>query len=416
MNVYFDRYAYPAQLFHQPPDPALKIIAVIPCFNEPDITSTLNSLNQCKVIDKVEVILVVNESEHADEQTRQNNLDTIKAVEAWRAGTRPWFNLLVSHLKLRAKDAGVGLARKAGMDEAARRFEAINRPQGVIACFDADSTCATDYFTAIEEAYYKAVDSPVGSSIYFEHPFPQDPNLRKGIIQYELHLRYYVHALRWIGYPYSHQTVGSSMVVRSDIYQKIGGMNKRKAGEDFYFLHRLIPAGRFTDINSTCIYPSPRISQRVPFGTGKAMEIWQESKAESYQTYNLNSFRALGELFRQVDSLYDNELETIMPTVDPAVREFMLSENFSEVLKRLHKQSSSKDQFRKNFFAYFDGFKVLKFLHYSRDHHYPNQPVVAEADKLAEMIFPKISSEQTSPEEMLEIYRSKDRLKQAEHI
>ena len=416
MTTYFERYAYPQQLFSEAPDPEVKIIVVIPCFNEPDITTVLDSLNHCQAIHKAEVILVINESEKAEEAISRNNLKTLKEAIDWRQEMRPWFNLLINHLKLPEKHAGVGLARKAGMDEAARRFVAIGQENGLIACFDADSTCANNYFTTLEKAYYQSPEQPVGSAIYFEHSFPEDINLRNGIVQYELHLRYYVHALRWINYPYAFQTVGSSMVVRADIYQKIGGMNKRKAGEDFYFLHRLIPAGHFTDINETCIYPSPRISQRVPFGTGKAMEKWQQNKSEVYYTYNLKSYEALGEFFETTDFLYKKSTRYVDEFYSPVISDFLKHEDFASVLNRVKKQSSSLTQFRKQFYSYFDGFKVLKYLHFGRDNYYPNKPILEQAIELADKLWPGGLTAANSNEAVLKYYRAKDRLPQTEQI
>lgn len=413
MKLYFDRYAYPEVLFNRQPDPGLKISAVIPCFNEPDITTSLDSLNACTPVEHCEVIIIVNEAINADPDVRKNNLRTITQMEQWSKNNNPWFNLLYCHLKIPDKDAGVGFARKVGMDEAARRFEKIDNEEGLIACFDADSTCSKDYFTALFQEYYSTDERPVGSSIYYEHPLPEDPNHRNGIIQYETHLRYYVHALKLAGYPYSHQTVGSSMVVRSDVYQKIGGMNKRKAGEDFYFLHRLIPSGKFTDITSTTVYPSPRISNRVPFGTGKAMEKWQANRMHAYETYNLQSFIALKELFGRINQLYENKIEEINQVFDITVQDFLEAESFANVLARLQKQSRSLSQFRKNFFAFFDGFKVLKFLHFSRDRHYPNVPVREAAKELATMHWPGELDPDSSGADVLWFYRNRDKIKKS---
>jgi glycosyltransferase involved in cell wall biosynthesis len=408
MNVYFERYAYPKQLFRQKPDPELKIIVVIPCFNEPEITPTLNSLLACQPVEKVEIIMIVNESEEADELIKKNNLSTLAEISTWQGQVEPWFNLLTYHAKLPPKDAGVGLARKAGMDEAARRFEMIGRKEGVIACYDADSTCAKNYFKALEQAYYQAEKTPVGSSIYYEHPFPKDPSHRNGIIQYELHLRYYVHALRWAAYPNAHQTVGSSMVVRADMYQKIGGMNKRKAGEDFYFLHRLIPTGNFTDIVTTCLYPSPRVSQRVPFGTGKAMEKWQQNNSLTYESYNLKSFEDLKTFFSIVDDLFVGKFNEIIVRQPLSVTRFLKADNFEPALYRLKKQSTTVEKFRKNFYAYFDGFKVLKFLHFSRDNYHPNKPIVEVALKLSQLRWPQERISEKGAADLLSFYRSKD--------
>lgn len=407
MNHYLDRYAYPEQLFLQEPDPEVKIITVVPCFDEPNIIGTLNSLNDCESVSKIEIIVIVNEADDCSDEIRQNNLLTISQIEEWQRTVNHWFNLLFYHIRLPKKDAGVGLARKIGMDEAVRRFEVINNPRGVIACFDADSSCSKTYFKALFNNYYNVVHNPVGSSIYYEHWLPQDEHHRKGIIEYELHLRYYVHALRLISYPHAFQTVGSSMVVRSDMYQRIGGMNKRKAGEDFYFLHRLIPAGRFTDITEATIYPSPRVSTRVPFGTGKAMQKWTDSGQKSYETYSLESFIKLKSLFEAVDDLMVDGLKK--SSLHSSILTFLNSIHFDVELARLQKQSKSIETFRKNFFAFFDGFKVLKFLHFSRDHYFPNQPIHQEASKLAQICWPESIGSIEQTEDLLDFYRKVDK-------
>ena len=46
------------------------------------------------------------------------------------------------------KGWGVGLARKTGMDEAVRRFDIINNPEGVILSLDADCTVEHNYFVS----------------------------------------------------------------------------------------------------------------------------------------------------------------------------------------------------------------------------------------------------------------------------
>ncbi len=43
------------------------------------------------------------------------------------------------------------------------------------------------------------------------------------------------------GVSHAYHTIGSSMAVRCSAYAKIGGMNRRKAGEDFIFYTNLYP-------------------------------------------------------------------------------------------------------------------------------------------------------------------------------
>lgn len=395
-----------------PPKDSLKISVVIPCYNEPDILSTLISLNDCHPVNGVEVIIIINEPISCNENISRQNQISLDQIESWKHQNKLNFTLLTYHLIASDKDAGVGLARKVGMDEAARRFEQIKHQEGVICCFDADSTCAPNYLESVNDHFYFNKHMPHGAAVYFEHVIPEDKWQKEGIIQYELHLRYYVHALRQIGYPYAHQTVGSSMIVRSDIYQNIGGMNKRKAGEDFYFLHRVMPTGNFIDINDTIIYPSPRISDRVPFGTGKAMDKWQNERPPAYPTYNLQSFLDLKILFSQSEDFFrinTSEVKALMNDLPESVNSFLRNDDFEQTITRINNQSNSHPTFINKWFQYFDGFKVLKYLHHARDNYHQNSPVVDEASKLAQLCWSNDNIDSTKAEDLLTYYRQKDR-------
>lgn len=411
MNTYFQRYAHPVRLFPDKPAGTPKISVVIPCFNEPDITTTLNSLQACAPVDGTEVIIIVNEPENCLPEIRQQNLATLEEINAWQQHRQPHFNLLTYHLQAPAKIAGVGYARKVGMDEAARRFAESGNPQGVICCFDADSTCDSNYLQTISRHFYEAEQSVHGAAVYYEHPRPEDPRQAEGIIQYELHLRYYVNALRYIGYPFAHHTIGSTIVVRSDIYQKVGGMNKRQAGEDFYFLHKLMPAGRFIAINTTTIYPAARVSNRVPFGTGKAMGKWQQDKLTAVSTYNLQSFTDLQALFDRAGNFYQlatRDMADVVNQLPASVNAFLQHVSFASQLSRLNRQSTTRETFINNWYRFFDGFMVLRFLHFSRDHYHPNRPVTGEAAALATRIW-KTSQAFTGAAMLLQRYRQFDK-------
>jgi hypothetical protein len=55
-----------------------------------------------------------------------------------------------------------------------------------------------------------------------------------------------------------------------------------------------------------------------------------------------------------------------------AIRTFLVDRGFEEKLKEVAGQSRTLAAFRKRFFQWFDGFLVLKYVHYARDHFYPN--------------------------------------------
>jgi glycosyltransferase involved in cell wall biosynthesis len=367
--------------------PSTTIIVVIPCYNEPNLVKSLQSLYDCEPTQtNVEVITVINSSEADSKEVLEQNQYSLNEALAW-SSTHQRDKIHFSFIEatgLPKKDAGVGLARKIGMDEAYNRLASIDNKDGIIVCFDADATCAKNYLSAIE-SHFNQHPKSVGCSIYYEHPidgneFPQQ--IYDGIIQYELHLRYYKEALHYIGLPYAFHTVGSSMVVRAAIYHKQGGMNKRKAGEDFYFLQKVIPLGNFTEINTTTVFPSPRISERVPFGTGRAMQQWTNNNDEILFTYNFNSFKELKIFFDTSELLFfDDEIP-----LPKSVLAFLKENDFESNLKKIRANATNSKHFKELLFKWFNAFKTLKFLHFCRDNFHQNQPINEAANVLLRTI------------------------------
>lgn len=359
MSTYLERYAWPHELFpdYQPPS-NLSLIVVIPCFKEPDLIGALEALDACdKPQGEVLIIVVINESEGAPEEVKTTNVHTLKQLEKFQS-TYP---LLVSHQKLPAKKAGVGLARKIGMDEAVRIFRRSGNDGGIV-CYDADCRCDVNYLDEIELAYSNP--NTLSGIVFYEHQLHRENH--EAIVDYELYLRYYIDALRFSGFPYAHQTLGSCITVRTSMYEKVGGMNTRKAGEDFYFLNKTIPQGGFVEINNTTIRPSDRVSDRVPFGTGKAVnEIINTS--EDYSVYHPNTFEDLRLFFSKLDDFWTGDKWKIPRTIAS-----FLGDDWQDQIDEVKNKVSSQAQFRKRFFHWFDAFKILKFVHFCRDEFYQN--------------------------------------------
>jgi len=103
--------------------------------------------------------------------------------------------------------------------------------------------------------------------------------------------------LDFAGFPDSIYTIGSAFAVRAEAYVKQGGMNRRQAGEDFYFLNKLTKLGTVAEINDAFVFPSARVSDRVPFGTGAAMTKWMNEDEDLTKTYNFAAFQDLKRLF-----------------------------------------------------------------------------------------------------------------------
>lgn len=392
VNYYFKRFRSQQPQISEPISPGTGMIVVIPCFNEPGLTDTFESLWQCKQPRcSVEIITVINSGEDAPdgciEQNRQTHDDALKWISSRQSEKLKFHVLNITNLS--KKNAGVGLARKTGMDEALYRFGRINF-NGVIVCLDADCRVAENYLTAIEKNFSQ--HNAKAGIIYYEHDVSKetDEALIDGIVKYELSLRYYVQALRYSGYPYACQTVGSCMAVKAETYALAGGMNKRKAGEDFYFLHKIIPLGNFIEINNTCVYPSPRISDRVPFGTGKAMLEWIKKSErmargkgrmlkEEFLTYSFSTFQDLKELIRSVDDLRNcrtrSQYDDITGKLPKTIITFLREENFYKNLTDMISETTKKTSFRKRFFSWLNGLKIIKFVHFARDGFYNRAPL-----------------------------------------
>jgi hypothetical protein len=381
VSYYFQRFGFCSAQIADPPHPNLGIVVVIPCYNEPNLLDSLKALWECARPEKaVEVIVVINSSEGAPPDVKARNLRSLQEANSWsREDCDKYFRIhLLQFPDLPRQHAGVGLARKIGMDEAARRLDAVGRLDGPIVCFDADSGCDANYLVEIEKFFAAHPRSP-GCSIYFEHPLEgaEDPRVYEAIVLYELHLRYYVQALRFAGFPHAFHTIGSSMTVRANAYLKQGGMNRRQAGEDFYFLHKIIPLGNFGEVNTTRVIPSPRASDRVPFGTGRAVRDYIASG--KFETYPMQAFRDLKILF---DSVHNEARQAPRPAFAGPLSEFLEQQNFAAAIEEIRKNTSSEEAFRKRFFRWFDGFRAMKYIHYARNSAYGAAEIVSSACEL----------------------------------
>ncbi len=408
---YLQKHAFLDQLISKPPQSDLGIIVVIPTYNEPDLIASLRALHRCgKPNCSVEVIVVINDGEHSEDAVKQQNAKTYEAAQKWsfeKSGIQiKYFPIYIQNLP--KKHAGVGLARKIGMDEAVRRFEMLNR-NGVITSFDADSTCAPNYFQEIH-AHFDQHEKCDACSIHYEHPITGGGTQDRytAIVLYELHLRYYINALKYAGFRQAVQTVGSAIAVKSKAYQQQGGMNKRKAGEDFYFIHKFTPLGTFKELKSTTVFPSPRVSNRVPFGTGKAVgEIL--GNAQIYDTYNPASFDLLKTFIYLVPELYTKDFSALSNQIPSEIIPFLEEQQFESTLLEIKTNSTDAASFGKRFYRWFNAFRVMKLLHFLRDKHFENVGVGEAARWLIGELQDQEVSERADVVDMLVWFRELDK-------
>ena len=270
------------------------------------------------------------------------------------------------------KDAGVGLARKIGMDLALTVFDYSKKDKKILVCLDADCVVKNNYITEINKQFTERNIS--AAVINFEHYLEKDEKYHRAIICYEIFLRYYVLSLKLAGSKYAFHTIGSSMACDYQSYIKIQGMNKRPAAEDFYFLEKLAKIVNIEKINTTTVFPSSRSSWRVPFGTGQRVGRFILGEENEYLLYNPEIFKILKSwlgIFNSDEIHSGEDYLRIVKKIDIQLYNFLKLNKFEIYWNKILANSKSDEQIKKQKYIWFDGFRTLKFVHYLRDNGYP---------------------------------------------
>ena len=345
------------------------MIVVIPCYKEPELNRTVQSLFDCDRGDfPVEIIVLINSYQIDTDEVVAMNRDSYRQMKDFASkNNSPTFFLtpiLVENLS--GHQTGAGLPRKLGMDEAIRHFNGDK--SGIIVSLDADCTVETNYLTEIFRNFkeYRLNSATVEFHHPVEHLKTADP-LRIATVNYEEYLRYYRLALEYCGYPYPYFTIGSAFAVTAETYLKAGGMGKQQSGEDFYFLQKVFPLGKTRFIDSTCVYPAARISDRVPFGTGPALQKMLAENQLSKYSYSVDAFKTLKVFFDKIDLFFKKpvkEIEESIRKMPEYLLLFLKEDGFLRKIEEINRHTASLLNFRKRFFHYFNAFKILKYLNF----------------------------------------------------
>lgn len=391
VNNYINKNIIYPRFIESPIAEDVGLIVMIPCLNEPEIIRTLESLWACSPIKSAcEVVVVVNESESSSGEIKATNERTYQELLDWKMQNDRKIMILhpIYARSVDARFAGAGMARKIGMDEIIRRFNDLNRPDGIIVSLDADCMVSENYLQEIERTFISDKKC-FAATLNFRHRVEEmaDEKQRQGILLYEDYLHYYKKALDFAGFPNSIYTIGSAFAVRASAYVKQGGMNRRQAGEDFYFLNKLTNLGRIVEISNAFVYPSARVSDRVPFGTGAAMNKWMSSDGDLTVTYSFQAFLDLKKLFDQVELLYrvdETAYAAIKSVLTTPIIDYFKVIDFDQKVIEINKYSSSLAAFKKRFFQVFDAFIIMRFLNISHQDYYQRQNLQEAISQLKE--------------------------------
>lgn len=366
-------------------------IVVIPALDElSNIDTLLNSLSQNsrKHLKETLVVIVVNNIISEEKNIIEENR---KLLEHLRRKGKVNAKLHIgivdassSGKALPIKNGGVGIARKIGMDLSLKYFDYNNDRKKILLSLDADCLVSNNYLEEIVEKYNN--ENIHASVIAFEHLLPEDDLGKSAIINYEIFLRYYVLGLKFANSHFAYHSIGSAIACDVESYVKVGGMNNKKAGEDYYFLEKLAKSFTIFNIHKAKVFPSARVSNRVPFGTGPRIKRFLENPQNEFFLYSPKTFEILKKwLFVFSSSKYSRDTAELLKKakiINPELHQFLIEQEFEANWNKIIENSKTEVQLTKQKIIWMDGFKTLKLIHHLRDKFIPNENMFDAIDKL----------------------------------
>ncbi|HOC68835.1 MAG TPA: hypothetical protein PLL36_09110 [Candidatus Hydrogenedentes bacterium] len=268
---------------------------------------------------------------------------------------------------------GVGLARKIGLDHGLRVLASTGRLQAPLVCLDADSPPASGYLDAVL-AFYEDEARWAGYAAYM-HRFPEAIQEREAIIAYEIYMRYHEIGLRHAGSPYAYPALGSIISCTAKAYAACGGMNRRCAGEDFYFMQQLAKTGTMDAVPCALVYPSGRVSCRTPFGTGRSVRAFECPTALDVPLYHPGCYELLGKFFslvRENGEVNGIRLLEFSGNLHPELGEYLHGRGFVQAWEGLRQRYRDPSQRLHQFHVWFDGLRTIQFIHRLRESALPD--------------------------------------------
>ncbi|NRD75094.1 hypothetical protein HQQ94_18095 [Shewanella sp. VB17] len=305
---------------------------------------------------------------------------------------------------------GVGLARKIGVDIACQLYLDEFLSSSWVGSTDADARPNGDYLQTVNAC----PDDHSAQVFEFEHIRDTNNDVRYSTIfeatqRYEKSLRYYVDGLGFTQSEYAFHTIGSAFAIELNYYAQVRGFPKRAAGEDFYLLNKLRKVGPIFIQNEYVLPILSRVSDRVPFGTGPAVDkmLQSDNADKTWPMYHPLCFYALKALLYAVKvwikqhswgtsdllcksslmpmlSSLITELQAELMTMDASSAQYLKAalspsclDHWLETIKLdefiCHSGQMKKTaQAEHHWLIWFDGLKTLKAVHWLRNHVFPS--------------------------------------------
>ena len=338
---------------------------IIPCYNEFNyVFNTLDSISAQDqiLLNETLVIIVINNSSNDNEKIKNNNFQTYNLL------LKKQYNFefiaidcFSNKFALNPRNSGVGYARKTGLDFCLRY---IKNQYSLLCSLDADTLISSDYINVVNKIF---TGKTTGACVLnFRHQKSHDSIIEKGIRKYEKKIKYIAKKIHESGSPYGYVSMGSTIVCNAESYVACGGMSKKKATEDFYFLQSLAKYTQIHQAKECIVFPSSRDEQRVYLGTGYRIQEYKESGAFKGLTFSDESFSILNNTIKIIIKSYTMSWKqfdkVLLSKLQVQASNFLKSKNIDTIWEQINTNAKTQAQFNLFFHQWFDALMVMQFL------------------------------------------------------
>ena len=331
------------------------------------LPATLDALSVQDTKHPFEVYVCVNQPDEfwhlpGKRNVCENNQKLLEFLHGYKALPLHVFDYASPECGWKGKKSGVGFARKV-------LFESILadcNPNDIVVSLDADTLVKPHYLQSVADRFERNPNVNALAVPYYHPLTGNDEILDRVMLRYEIYMRNYAVNLLRIHSPYGFTALGSAIAMLAKSLRKIGNITPLQSGEDFYLVQKFCKMGGLSLFNTECVYPAGRYSDRVPFGTGPAMQTGANGVWDSYPIYHHSFFNPIREAYGKLKELYENRL----PIVENDFLLFLQKDSTKpDIWQEIRNNVSDYPHFVKAFHQKADGLRILQYV---RENHRQN--------------------------------------------
>ena len=339
----------------------LSLRIAIPAMDELDfLPATLDALSKQETLLPFEVYACVNQPDDywnipEKKAICENNQKLLKYLHNYKSLSLHILDYASPGHGWKGKKQGVGFARKVLFE----RILSECNSKDIIISLDADTLVKPHYLQSVATCFERNPKTNALAVPYYHPLAKNDERRNRAMLRYEIYMRNYAINLLRIHSPYGFTALGSAIAMRAESLKKIGNITPLQSGEDFYLVQKFCKMGGLSLFNTECVYPAGRYSDRVPFGTGPAMQTGANGIWDSYPIYHHSFFKPIQEAYGNLKALYDDKLTT---TDNDFLRFLQKDQNKPDIWQEIRRNVSDYPHFVKAFHQKADGLRILQYV------------------------------------------------------